>query len=356
LADNTGGEKTEKPTPKRLEKAKEEGQVAKSQELNSAFTLLAGFFTLYFVFGKLMNSLTGEMRHFLSLSSLPSITIDNSYTIFIGLFLFIGKTVAPILIATAVIGLFINFVQVGPRFVPKVIQPKFKKINPLEGAKRLVSLRSVIELIKSLAKALLLTLLTYNQLHKAWPTLLTLTQQGFEPSLLFIGKLVFKIAANIIIFLVILGVADYIYQRYDFMKNLRMSKQEVKDEFKEMEGDPQIKAQRRRIQREMSMNRMISAVEEADVIITNPTHIAVALKFDLKTMEAPVVVAKGEGYVANRIKEVAREFEIEIVENKPLARALNATTEIGDEIPADLYQAVAEVLAYIYRDSKKYKM
>lgn len=354
MPDNSGGEKTEKPTPRRLQKAREEGQVAKSQELNSAFTLLASFFTLYFVFANFIQSLTGKMSSFLSLSSLPEITIDNSYTLLMDVFLYIARTVAPVMVASAIIGVFINFVQVGPRFVPKVIQPKFNKLNPIEGAKRLFSLKSVIELIKSLAKAGVISLLTYSQLKAAWPKLVTLTQQGLEPALLFISELIFRIAVNIIIFLVILGIADYIYQRWEFTRNLMMTKQEVKEEYKEMEGDPQVKSQRRQLQREMSMNRMITAVEDADVIITNPTHIAVALKFDLESMEAPVVLAKGEDFIAKRIKEVAREHSIEIVENKPLARALNASTEVGDQIPADLYQAVAEILAYIYRDSEKF--
>ncbi len=354
MPDNSSGQKTEKPTPRKLQKAREEGQVAKSQELNSAFTLMASFFVLYYIFGNFIQSLTGKMRSFLSFSNLPEITLDNSYTILIDVFLYIGRTVAPVMVASAIIGVFINFVQVGPRFATKVIQPKFNKLNPIEGAKRLVSLKSLIELIKSLAKASVISYLAYSQLRKAWPNLITLTQRGLEPSLLFTGELIFKIAVNIILFLVILGIIDYIYQRWEFMRNLKMTKQEVKEEYKEMEGDPQVKSQRRQIQREMSMNRMISSVEDADVVITNPTHIAVALKFDLETMEAPVVLAKGEGFIAKRIKEVAGENNIEIVENKPLARALNATAEIGDEIPGDLYQAVAEILAYIYRDSKKF--
>lgn len=354
MPNNDSGQKTEKPTPRKLEKAREEGQVAKSQELNSAFTLMASFFVLYYIFGNFIQSLTEKMRSFLSFSTIPEITLDNSFTILIDVFLYIGRTVAPVMFASAIIGIFINFVQVGPRFTTKVIQPKFNKLNPIEGIKRLFSLKSVIELIKSLAKASVISYLAYNQLRKAWPTLLTLTQRGLEPSLLFSADLIYKIAVNIIIFLVILGIIDYIYQRWEFMRNLKMTKQEVKEEYKEMEGDPQVMSQRRQLQREMSMNRMISSVEDADVVITNPTHIAVGLKFDLESMEAPVVLAKGEGFIAKRIKEVAAEFNIEIVENKPLARALNASAEIGDEIPADLYQAVAEVLAYIYRDSKKF--
>lgn len=347
------GEKTEKPTPRRLQKAREEGQVAKSQELNSAFTLLGSFLVLYLIFNNLLQSLLGRMTMYLSLSRLPDLTKANSLTLITDSFFFIARLVGPVLLVSAIIGVLISFLQVGPLFTLKVIQPKLSKINPLEGAKRLFSLKSVVELFKSLAKAILIGFLTYLQLKNSWPHLITLSQQGIEPALLFVGNLIFRITVNIIIFLIILGIADYIYQRWEFMKNLRMTKQEVKDEYKQYEGDPKIKSKRRQIQLQVSMNRMIRAMEEADVVITNPTHIAVALKFKIETMEVPVVVAKGEGFIAQKIKERAEELGIEIVENKPLARALNETTEIGDEIPPDLYQAVAEVLAFVYRNNKR---
>jgi len=352
MPDNSRGQKTERPTPRRLQKAREEGQVARSQELNSAFTLLGGFLVLYFFFGNLLQSLSGKMYSFITLSEAADITKDDSLVLIVDNFYYIINLIMPVMVATAVMGILISLLQVGPRFTPKLIQPKFSKLNPIEGAKRLFSLKSVIELIKSLAKALVIGFLTYSQIKKAWPHLVTLTGQGIEPGLLFIANLLLRIIISILVFLIILGIADYIYQRWEFMRNLMMSKQEIKEEYKEYEGDPQIKSRRRQRQRELSMNRMIKAVEEADVVITNPTHIAVALKFDINTMDTPLVVAKGEGFIARKIKEVAEEYGIEIVENKPLARALNETTEIGQEIPPDLYQAVAEVLAYIYRNHK----
>ncbi len=352
MADNSRGQKTERPTAKRLKKARDEGQVAKSQELSSAFNLAGGFLILYFLFGNLVNSLRGKMYSFLTLAEMSEITRDNSLELILGTYIYIIQLVIPIMLITGVVGLFVNLIQVGPRFIPKLILPKLSKLNPIEGAKRLFSLKSVIELVKSLAKAIIIGFLTYSQFKKAWPDLVTLTGQGIEPGLLFIANLLVRTITSILIFLIILGIFDYIYQRWEFIRNLRMSKQEVKDEYKEYEGDPQIKSHRRRKQRELSMNRMIKAVEEADVVITNPTHIAVALQFDIQSMEAPLVVAKGEGFIARKIKEVAVEYGVEIVENKPLARALNAVAEIGQEIPPDLYQAVAEVLAYIYRNHK----
>ena len=354
MADSPTGEKTEQPTAKRLQKSREDGQVAQSQELGTAFSLLGSFLVLYFIFQDMILLMADSMRFSFSMERIPNLSPESVLTLILDLFFRMIKVVAPIMLVAAILGGLVTFLQVGPLFTPKLLIPKLSKINPISGLKKLFSLKSLVELIKSLAKAGLIGIITYFQLRGAWPKLMTLSQQGFEPALLFIGSLIFKIGISVIIFMVILGVADYIYQRYDHLKNLRMSKYEVKQEHKEVEGDPQIKSKRRQKQMKMSLNRMIKAMEEADVVITNPTHLAIALKFDLDTMETPVVVAKGEGFMAAKIKEKAKELKIAIVENKPLARALNAGTEIGDEIPVDLYQAVAEVLAFVYRSSKKY--
>ncbi|ACL70419.1 flagellar biosynthesis protein FlhB [Halothermothrix orenii] len=349
---NQSGEKTEKPTPRRLRKARQQGQVAKSQELSSAFTLMGGFLVLFFIIKNIIYSLTNRMSYFLSLEAYNKINDVNSLYILIDSFYFIARLISPVLLASAIIGLVVNFLQVGPLFVPDLIKPDLKKINPISGFKRLFSLKSVVELIKSLFKIAIVAILAYLQLKNSWQTLINLSRQGITEAVAYLGHLIFKVAITIIICLVVLGIADYIYQKWEYIRNLKMTKQEVKEEHKEIEGDPRIKSKRREKQREMTLNRMIKAMEEADVVITNPTHIAVALKYDINSMEAPVVVAKGEGFIAKKIKEKARELKIEIVENKPLARALNATTEIGEEIPVDLYQAVAEVLAFLYKNNK----
>ena len=350
----SSGERTEKPTPRRLQKAREEGQVARSQELANAFTLLASFLTLSFLFERIMDAMARQMRASFTMRSIPELTIESAFTLLMGRLFYIASLLAPLLLATAVVGLMIGFLQAGFLFVPKLVLPKLNRINPISGFKRLFSMRSLLELGKSVAKIIIIALLSYNQLKSSWPLLLTTIQQGLEPALLLIVKIIFRVAVNIIIFFVVLGVADFAYQKYDHMKNLRMTKYEVKQEYKEQEGDPQIKSRRRQKQLQMSLNRMIKALQEADVVITNPTHVAVALKYDIDTMEAPVVVAKGEGYMALRIIEKAREFGIEIVQTPPLARALNSSTEIGQEIPVELYQAVAEVLAFVYRSSRRY--
>ncbi|MFW6381405.1 MAG: flagellar biosynthesis protein FlhB [Bacillota bacterium] len=348
------GEKTEEPTPRRKEKVREEGQVAKSQELNAAFTLLGSFLVLYILFQGMLESLQSRMIQHLTLEGYPALDSSISYDLVIDAFIYIATLVGPVMIAAAVVGAVINFIQVGPLFSTKTIQPQLSNINPISGLKNIFSLKSVMELLKSVFKAVVIAVLAYNQLRQVWPRLITMPEQGLRPSLVLMGELIFRIGINIIIFLIVLGVADYIYQRWEFRQNIMMTKREVKEERKETEGDPLIKQRRREQQRQFSINRMMSKMEEADVVVTNPIHIAVALQYELDEMEAPEVVAKGEGFVAQRIKDKAEELGIEIVENRSLARALHETTEIGDQIPSDLYQAVAEVLAFVFQKNNKF--
>ena len=352
--DNSTGEKTEDPTPKRKEEAREEGQVAKSQELGSAFVLMGSFVVLYIMFNKIIHGLKFRMVELLTMDQIPELDAAKSFQVIMESFYHIAEIVAPVMIASAVIGGLINFIQVGPLFTIKTIQPKLSNINPVSGAKNIFSMKSLMELLKSLAKLTIIVFLCYQPLHSSWHEIVNLTERGLDPALLYLGNLIFKIAVRIAIFMVFVGIADFFYQLWDHKKNLKMSKYEVKQERKEQEGDPQLQQKRKEKQREVSMNRMMSEMQEADVVVTNPTHIAVALKYDLDEMEAPVVIAKGEGYIAKKIKERARELEIEIVENKPLARSLNKMAEIGEEIPVDLYQAVAEVLAFVFQNNNKY--
>lgn len=354
MADNPTGQKTEEPTPKRKEEAREEGNVAKSQELNQAFTLMGSFFLLYILFAGMMNSLLNKVTSLLTLSSLPTFGIDEAYSLLMENIYFVARLVAPIMLASAIMGAVINFIQVGPLFTGKSMVPKFSNIDPIKGAKKIFSLKTLMELIKSLLKISAITLIAYIYLKKYLFKLTTVSQQGIRPGLVMLGTLIFRIATAIIIFLIVLGIIDYIYQRWEYKRNLKMTKYEVKQERKEREGDPLYKQKRREKQREFSLNRMMAKMEEADVVITNPTHIAVALKYDLEDMTAPVILAMGEGYVANKIKEKARELEIEIVENKAVARTLNEIGEIGEEIPSELYEAVAEILAYVYKQDNKY--
>ena len=353
--DDGPGEKTEDPTPKRKEEAREKGQVAKSKELSGAFVLMGSFLVLYITFSNIMGYLQDAMRSYFVMHEVPSINISNSFEMMMEGFFEIGRMVAPVMLAGAIIGGIINFVQVGPLITGDPLIPKLSNINPIEGFKKIFSLKSVVELFKSLAKLAIIVSLSFFPLRNNWQGIITVSNRGLDAGVLFFGNLIFQIAIRIALFLIIVGVADFAYQMWDHKQNLKMSKYEVKQERKEREGDPLIKQQRKQKQQEMSMNRMMSEMEDADVVVTNPTHIAVALKYDLDEMEAPVVLAKGEGYIAEKIKEKAKELEIEIVENKPLARSLNEMTEIGDEIPVDLYQAVAEILAFVFKNNNKYQ-
>ena len=352
--DNSTGEKTEDPTPKRKEEAREEGRVAKSQELGSAFVLMGSFIVLYIMFGKIINSLQNQMTQLLTMTRVPELDAVRSFQVIMMSFYDIARIVAPVMITSAVVGGLINFIQIGPLFTIKPLQPKLSNIDPVSGAKNIFSLKSLVELLKSLAKLTIIVFLCYQPLRNGWHEIVNLTERGLDPALLFLGNLIFKIAVRIAIFMVFVGIMDYLYQLWDHKQNMKMSKYEVKQERKEQEGDPEIQQKRKEKQREVSMNRMMTEMKEADVVVTNPTHIAVALKYDLDEMEAPIVVAKGEGHVAKKLKDRARELDIEIVENKPLARSLNKMSEIGEEIPVDLYQAVAEVLAFVFQNNNKY--
>jgi flagellar biosynthetic protein FlhB len=349
--DGEGGEKTEDATPKKLEKAREEGQVAKSQDMNTAILLFilflclkvfGGFmynrmYSIYqFYFGNIADFVSGgfEMRNALGLVSygMKQILI----------------TVLPIL-ALGVLGAFVvNVVQVKWKITTKPLQPKPSKLNPIKGFKRIFSKDKLVELLKSVLKIGVLFYVVYDSLKDEWGLITSIYQLGFVAALQLIVKTVLNIAFKISAVFLVIAFADLKYQRWKFKDDMKMTKQEVKDEYKNTEGNPQIKGQIRRKMQEASRRRMMQNLPEADVVITNPTHLAVALKYDKEQAEAPVVIAKGADYLAEKIKDTARENHIEIVENKPLARMLYHNVELGDEIPPELYQMVAEILAYVY--------
>ncbi|MFW5999094.1 MAG: flagellar biosynthesis protein FlhB [Halanaerobiaceae bacterium] len=348
------GEKTEEPTPKRRREAREEGKVAKSQELSAALTLLGSFLILYMLFISMIDSITERMADVLTFERVPEITANFGFNLLMDNIIFTARLVGPVMLAAGFVGVLVNFIQVGPIFTHQTLIPKFENLDPISGMKNIFSLKALVELVKSLLKAIVVFFLAYVNISNSLDDLTTLSQQGVRPGIAFLGSIIVRIAVGIIIFLIVLGVLDYFYQRWEYEKQLKMTKYEIKEERKEREGDPLIKQRRKERQKRLSVNRMMAAMEEADVVITNPTHIAVALEYDLESMEAPVVVAKGEGYVAQRIKDKAGELGIEIVEEKSLARALNKAVEIGDVIPAELYQAVAEILAFVFRKDNKY--
>jgi len=356
MAEESFQERTEKATPQRRQKARQEGRVARSQELNSAVLLCLGITTIYFIGPALATQLKQLMIYLFS--EAPGIVINSNTivkfftSIIITFFIFLG----PILIILTAIAYGINVLQVGILFTSKPLEPKLDKLNIVNGVKRLISVRSMVELVRDVIKVILIGIVGYISIKSQMDSFYTLSDKSVG---LFAGQLslhALRVALQIGVVMLILALLDYAYQKYDFEKNIRMSKQEIKEEMKDYEGSPQTKARVRRIQREMSNQRMMKEIPNADVVITNPTHIAIALKYDQNKMDAPTVVAKGERLLAEKIKELAKEAGVPIVENKPLARGLFNMCEIGSYVPAQLFRAVAEVLAYVYRlKSKKVK-
>ena len=352
--DGPGGEKTEEPTTKKLADARKEGQVAKSKEIASAFELLVLFLDLKFWTGFLGESFVGMFRniytHIPEYTKLYDGFIQSGTfrTVFIRVMMQLLLMIGPVLLLGFLVAFVCDVVQVKWKPTGKPLQPKFSKLNPVNGFKRIFSVNSLVELIKSLAKIGIIVYAVYSYLIKNAPSIFLLYGLSLNQAVLQIGNLVINMGFRIAAFYMLIAAADYIYQKIKFKNDMKMTKQEVKDEYKNQEGDPQIKSKQRQRMQEASRRRMMQQLPEADVVITNPTHYAVAIKYDPEKYDAPYVVAKGVDYLAQRIKDMAREHHIEIVENKPLARMLYANVEIGSVVPPELYQAVAEVLAFVY--------
>ena len=345
------GEKTEQPTDKKRSDARKKGQVAKSQELNAAFVLLAGFLGLRVLWEYIYGNIADYSIHIFS-NLAQSTTTEAISEIFLGIMILLGKTALPIMLGIMIFGLAINFYQVGFMITTEPIGFKLDKLNPINGFGRIFSKRSLIELFKSIFKIIVIGFFLYLFLKDEIPYMPYFIYYDLAHSLTEVADKVFAMAFQVIAVIFVLAVADYAYQQWQMTQDLMMTKQEVKDEYKQMEGDPKIKGKIKQKQREMAMQRMMQEVPKADVIVTNPTHLAVALMYQAG-MVAPQVIAKGQDLVAERIKNIARENRITIVENKPLARALYETVEIGGSVPQELYKAVAELLAYVYRLKKK---
>ncbi|KNY28365.1 flagellar biosynthesis protein FlhB [Pseudobacteroides cellulosolvens] len=345
-----GDDKTEKATPKRRQDARKKGQVLQSKEITSAFVLLFIFVGLRLLGGYMYN----EIVYFTKVVLTEYVKVPDLYTIngisklFILSFIELMKISGPILAIALITGLIAEYAQVGFLFTFENLGFKFSRINPLSGLKRIFSLRSVVELIKSIIKLVIVGFIAYSYIKSEAGNLLILMDLDAIGVAAYIASTVINISIRICIALIFIGAVDYIYQWYEFEKSLKMSKQEIKEEFKQTEGNPEIKSKIRQKQRQISMRRMLNDVPSADVVITNPTHFAVAIKYDANVSPAPKVIAKGQDYMAQRIKEVAKENKVEIVENKPLARSLYDSVEVGQEIPEELYQAVAEILAFVY--------
>ena len=348
-----GGEKTEPATSKKLSDARKEGQVCKSRELDQAVTLVALFLILkVFVsfmgsnFVQLFYEIYNKIPETVSAREVGSVAIMSylHHAVIASV-----KLSWPFFAAGVAVAFLINIVQVKWQVSTKPLKPKPDKFNPVNGFKRMFSKDSLFELVKSIAKITLIAIIAYTTLKSHIEEIFLLYHITLRQAIAQIGTLVIDMGFRISIIYCIIGAVDYLYQKHKFNEDMKMTKQEVKDEMKNSEGDPQIKGKQRQRMQEASRRRMMQDVPKADVVITNPTHYAVALKYDAGTGTAPVLVAKGADLIAARIKEIAKENHVEIVENKPLARMIYTNVEIGREIPPELYQAVAEILAAVYR-------
>ncbi len=350
------GDKTEKATPKKLDDARKEGRVARSNDLINGVMLLA-MFLMFKVFGEFMSVkfLESFTKYFNKSSDIVTEVFDvkQATNIFIEVAIDIMVVLIPVLAVSFIIAFAGNVAQVGWKATAKPLKPKLDRLNPISGFKRMFSQEKVVELIKSILKILAITVIAYNEVKDRWVFILNMYDFEFLQALLNTFEIVIDVSIKISIVFVLIGVADFGYQKWKHLKDLRMSKQEVKDEMKQSEGDPLVKGRIRQKMREGARRRMMQELPKADVVITNPTHFAVAIKYDKDKAEAPYVIAKGADFLAAAIKDTAKKFDIEIVENKPLARMLYHNVEIGDQIPPELYQMVAEVLAYVYSVKNK---
>lgn len=347
-----GADKTEEPTAKKLSDARKEGQVARSKELTTSVELVALFLSLKILIGYIGGRfIEGFRSYFQDFGK----ALDGEFTVVTAMG-FLRTSISkilliclPILAIAVTVSFAVVLYQVKWKISGKPLKPKFNKLNPVSGFKKIFSLDKVFSLVIEIIKIIIIGYVTYSTLKSEWNTLLILYDMNLEQGISIIGELVLDLGLKISMVFLVVGIGDYIYQKIKFKKDMRMTKQEVKDEFKQAEGDPQVKRKIRSKMLQVSQRRMMQQVPQADVVITNPTHLAAAIKYDRDKAEAPVLLAKGADYLALKIKEIAKENKIEIVENKPLARMLYYNVEVGAEIPPELYQMTAEVLAYVYK-------
>jgi flagellar biosynthetic protein FlhB len=343
------GEKTEKATPKKRQDARNKGQVASSPEIPGALILFGSMLCFLmlgsFIWERLVVLFGDIFVHRLDMH----VTDQNVIQLFYRYAVQILLLLAPIMIVVVVITFAANIAQFGWLFTLQPLKMSLNKLNPITGAKNLFRLRSIVDFFKSTFKLCIIGSIVAWVLMSNREQFLELAHVPIEDIFAYCASLTVRIGLIVAAALFALSIGDYLFAKYEYEKSLRMSKQDIKDEHKNMEGDPKVKAKIRERQRRMALMRMMQEVPKADVVITNPTHYAVALQYDGTKMDAPKVVAKGQDYLALKIREIARKHDVTIMENKPLARALYDRTEIGDTIPGDLFQAVAEVLAYVYR-------
>lgn len=348
------GEKTEKATPKKRQDARKKGQVLKSQDVTAAFLLLITFAFLFiaapFMFSGLIDFLNQAFGRNLLIDTM---TVDTVMEMYFESLKEMAMLVLPIMVVAMVAGIGANYFQFGLLFTTETLKLDLKKMDPIKGIKKIISTRAIINLIKSLLKVAFIGTVTTTII---WMNLENVLSLAFKSPWEILGTVAYLtgimgLAAALM--LILIAILDYFYEKYEYEKQLKMSKQDIKDEYKNSEGDPLIKSKIKQRQREMAMRRMMQEIPSADVVITNPTHYAIALKYDENSMDAPRVIAKGTDFVAQKIKMIAKEHDVIMVENRPLARAMYDQVEIGDAVPEEFFKAVAEILAYVYRIKRK---
>jgi flagellar biosynthesis protein FlhB len=349
-----GGEKSEEPTPHRLREAREKGQISKSKEITTALLLLFSYMLFRYTGVYIWNNLTNMATAILT--QIPN-TGDFSFA-FAGYILLLGiqglaLSLAPIFGLTLFVAFVAEALQTGFVFSFDPLMPKIERVSPAEGFKRMFSLQGFVELLKSTLKIVIVFWIMWGAVKDDIPSIVILINSQPWDAVVLGGNIAYKVAIRVGMFYVCIAVLDYFYKRWEYIRGLKMTKQEIKEEYKRLEGDPMIKQRMRELQRQVAYQRMMAAVPQADVVVTNPVHIAVALKYEIPKMKAPTVLAKGERKAAEEIKRIADGADIPIMENEPLARSIYRTTDVGRQIPGELYQAVAEILAYVYKLKKK---
>lgn len=348
------GEKTEKATPKKRQDERRKGRVAKSQDINTVILLTFCLFALFIFGGFMLETMTLLFIEAFTNLIHWDVTSESVAYVFNGASLEAAKILAPIMLLAIIAGISSNLIQTrGFLLSTEPLKFDLKRLDPIQGAKRIFSVRALVELLKSLLKITFIGTITFVVIWLYKDEVLMLIFKNAENALSLFGRIAIVMGFAATAALLFLAVLDYLYQRYDFEKNMRMSKQDIKDEYKNMEGDPLIKSKIKEQQRMMATRRMMAEVPEADVVITNPTHYAIALKYDEEKALAPYVVAKGVDRTALKIREIAEKHQVVTVEDKPLARSLYGLVEIGESIPEEFYQSVAEVLAYVYQLENK---
>jgi flagellar biosynthetic protein FlhB len=340
-------ERTEEATAKRRREFREKGQVAQSKEVQSALLLTAFLLLWYFYCPVFWHNLSLLVQKLLAIAGTFAVTPVSSMQLAVMVLGRMALLLAPLLLLGMIVGFLASFLQIGWLFTSKPLQPDINKLNPVQGLSRMVSKRSLVEMLKSIAKVILIGFVAYKTIRAEFGEALTLIHMDVLETLRFLGRVAGLVLMKTCGILIVLGILDFLYVRWEMEERMKMTKQEHKEEFKETEGDPYIKARIRSIQQQMARKRMMAEVPKADVVVTNPTHLSVALAYRRDEMGAPRVVAKGADQVAMKIREIAKENSIPLVENVPVARALQKV-DLGAEIPEELFKAVAEILAYVY--------